>query len=135
MHKTQIPLVVLFVGLGLVCLSFFWADLFPSGWTEEQAKPRADASANLHALQHSRAHQMGHAHGGETPGEAKEHSKGEASYKAFEEAKEKYDQSTIALEKAQHAGEGTAAMMKWLGIALVLGGTVAYYQFREKPGV
>jgi hypothetical protein len=131
MHKTLVPPVILFAGLGLTVLSLFWVHLFPPGWTEEQAKPRAEASANLHALQHARAHQMSHARG-ETPGEAKEHAKDEISYQAFLEVKAKYDASTAALEKSQHAGEATAAWMKWIGIALVLGGAVSYYQIRGK---
>jgi hypothetical protein len=131
MHKTHVFLVILFAGFGLLVLSFFWTSLHSSGWTEEQAKPLAEASANLHALQHARGHQMSRGHS-ETPGEAHEHDKGEVSEKAFNEAKEKFDKNSAALEEAIHRGESTAAWMKWIGIALVLGGAVSYYQFHAK---
>jgi hypothetical protein len=135
MRENPLAFAVIIAGLGLAVFSFVWPSLVrwrSPGWTEEQAQAHAEASANLHYLAHTRAHQLEDAHG--AVGEkADSHHARQVSDQVLDDARAQYQNSWAALERARHAGEGTAAWMKWIGIALALAGVGGFYYFREKP--
>ena len=107
-------MVILLSGLGLVALSLFWPRVFAgkSGWTQEQASKYQAASADVHRLSMQ---------AGSTPPEDQTRSLQNELAKAQAE----YGALRDELDAARARPGRIAAILRYLGIALAVGGALA----------
>jgi hypothetical protein len=123
---TRIPYFLMLAGVVLVLLSAAWTGVVsPTAfWSEEQAQQHAKAAADLHRLGHEAADaaspglgHAGHQHPAREPFDPA----------ALEAARQRFQDTSSQLESARSRQNGTATMLKWLGIITALAGVGFYY--------
>ena len=51
---------------------------------------------------------------------------------AYADAKKRYDESRAALDQVRTNGEGTASILRWLGVGLAVAGLAGFAIFRSR---
>ena len=116
-----LALTLVVLGLCTIVLSVVWPRLVPvdTMWTEEQAREKSAASANLHHATHEAAH-------AEDDPSLDEASKQRAR-ELKREAQERFDASREALDRVQRWRKTVASILRWSGSILTAIGVVWYY--------
>ncbi len=124
MKLIHLPPIAMAAGLVLLILSFVWPQTDDSDavWSDEQARERSEAAAELHQLQQ--------AHGED---EAKTHDESGHAAK-LAKARQRYERSNALLESARSRRRWPATLLGWGGGLLALAGITAYCVFRTEWG-
>lgn len=117
-------MVLLGLGCLLLGVGFLWSTVFPPSrtWTEEKANRMTELSNNAHKLLFvAKNAKTNPRPGGPTPTEAQA---------AYDEAKAELDTLKAEFESARDTPTTTGTYLRYLGIALALGGGFAHMSAR-----
>ena len=108
----------------LLALSVAWPHITGRpDWTDRQARPLAQAAADVHRLSHSHAH-------------AEDHPQTDREDKTDQlaAAKQRYERSSAMLQRARSHPARIARFLKWTGILCSLLGVGGYFWLRCASG-
>jgi hypothetical protein len=146
----QFSTIALVLGLALVAASFVWKQSH-GAWSPEQAANYSEAAAELHRLTYeaaqaqdllSKSHSSAEAQKSladkrlakvaDAPGPVDpKTATPERTIAAYADAKKRYDEARAALDQARSHGEGTASVLRWIGVALAVVGLTGLAIFRS----
>lgn len=116
------------IGLALLVTSFAWPFVLQRNWVwdERQAEEHSQAAANLHQLTHETAEVQ-------IDPKIDDQAKQQAAA-ALKSAKDRYQASRHALQRARGTHRTAAIVMRWVGVAFLLVGTIRYMALKENAG-
>ena len=125
--KSAFPLAAVVLGILLLLASALWGHLFPPSrtWTEEKSLRLSELGNEAHGLKFAlvEARQRLRMHAGRNPAEIRE---------AYDKVREDYDRLHQEFVGASEHPKTAAKILRWSGVALVLGGGAVYLAGRRE---
>ncbi len=113
------------MGLALLVASFAWPVVVQRNWVwdDRQAHEHSQSAANLHQITHATAEVQIDSKSNDA---AKQRAAAE-----LKAAKDRYQASRRALERARGTHRTAALVMRWVGVTFLLVGTIRYMALQE----
>ncbi len=119
------PLIAMTAGMLLLALSAAWPHITGRpDWTDRQARPLAQAAADVHRLSYSHGPAEDHPHQTDREDQADQ----------LAAAKQRYERSNTMLQRARSHPARIARFLKWTGILCSLLGIGGYFRLRSVSG-